>query len=505
MRAASFVRRAGCAIISRQVVAKELSMHIWARVAGVVVVVILLASFLAMPAFPLVLAPVERLLNGNFEDGFGPDGVAQGWVGIHQGESQLTWSAEHAEPAIFDGGSAQRLVIVRDAIQSDAGEEYIGVCQSVELTPGETYQLTIHGELLADGAPAGAGVAAQWGLDPDDGSDARAVPEWVDLPWQAAALNAPLGALRAYFTTFTAATARQTFCLRLYRAAGAPATQLALVMDGLSLRGSSPAPEAGVAGFRGPTVSITAPAFPVAGSPVFLHVLATHAAGVLSMRLFDNGTEVGRVERTAPATALEESFVWLPDQAGPHRLRAEASNQAGEVGMATQTVTVGEAMALVEAGGDAGELTPGWRVFSEGGQAAWGEDGRIRLEGSGKPLAGESCFAGIYREISGMRAGATYDLRIAGRLGEPQAGERWQAEYAIAWSDATQALQDLSRLNWQTLPWSVGGVGPLPMYTATLTGRAGQATLLLRVRRLIGAERCAGEWTVESVSLRGYQ
>ena len=289
--------------------------------------------------------------------------------------------------------------------------------------------------------------------------------------------------------------------MRLRRAAGASAKQLALILDGLSLRGSNPAPEAGVAGFRGPTVSITVPSFPVVGSPVFLHVLAAHAAGVLSVRLFDDGVEIGRVERTSPATALEESFVWTPQEAGPHHLRAEADNQAGEMGMATQTVTVGETMALVEAGA----VTPGWRVFSEGGQATWGADGRIQVAGSGKPLAGESCYVGIYRLIEGIRPGATYDIRIAGRLGEPQPGERWQAEYALAWSDAPQALASLGELNWQTLPWPVGGVGPLPMYTASLTGRAGQATLLLRARRLVGAERCAGEWTVESVSLRGYQ
>jgi len=476
-------------------------MRVLARLAGLAVGVGLIAFFLAVPALPLALAPPERLSNGNFEDGFAPDGVALGWQPFGWGESHLTWSAEREEPAVWDGAGAQRLTI--QANGEPAGiEEYVGIYQTVDVVAGETYQLTAHGAAHVDASASG--IAIQWGVNLRGGASWRTVDEWVDFPWTPANGAAALGALHAYATTLTATTPRLTLFLRARKPPAVPVRQLDLILDGLSLRGSRPAPEAGIAGFKGPVVSISAPAFPVIGGETLLRVDATHPAGVSEVRLFADGVEIGRIAPAAPATVLERSFTWMAETAGAHQLRAEARDAGGSVGMAWHAVTVGAVGELLRDGtfADAGVA---WQTVAAGGQATWGPAGRLRLAGAGRPLPGAACYAGIYQEIDGLRAGATYDLHLAGRLGAAQPAERWRAEYALAWTEARAALKAPAELDWRALPWPADEGQPPSYFAATVVAEAGHAMLLVRARRLWGASACEMELVLTFASLTGYR
>ncbi len=126
----------------------------------------------------------ELLQNGNFEAGFGEDGVALGWQAFRNDAATIIFAPELWQPAIHDGAAAQRITIT-EATQPN---RYAGIAQTVMVVPGKSYTLTLYGQVrstFGDVAKSNYGYRMQYAVDWRGGTDWQAIPDdqWIELPW----------------------------------------------------------------------------------------------------------------------------------------------------------------------------------------------------------------------------------------------------------------------------------------------------------------------------------
>ena len=503
-----------------------------ARIAGVLVGLALLAIFLAVPAIPLTIAPAERVTNGQFENGFDRDGVGRGWQSFDSGgRAEYVWQDEVWEPALWDGSHGQLIAIrISDGPAPDA-DHLAGIYQTIAVTAGETYQFSFHGALraLTDSRPAeGNDCRVQWGVDHAGGSDARAVEDWVDVPWFRLTGPEDPVLMDTYETSITAGGDRFTLFLRLRRAWNATTSHCRLNLDGISLRQGRLAIEAADAPVDGPVVTLVAPAYVAAGEPALLQLTCTDPTGIAAVILYDDGAEVDRIVYGGDILSAQAEFEWLPADAGPHLLRAEVISVAGRVGLASQSVAIGAQGEHIINGGfeegfGADGVAAGWRRFYTGSPVGYGWSEGIEVPTAGRTArsqritvstadwidAAQSRYAGVYQRVVGLRVGATYRLRIQGHLGASGSGANPLAadlQYGIDWS----AGSDPGRVNaWRDLPLSrfdgEAGVGIYHDFTETLVAPASSMTLYIRLKRPL--DEASGEiaLSLDDVNLTGYQ
>jgi hypothetical protein len=136
------------------------------------------------PPLAEVMAPVlsDRVRNGSFEGSFKDHSLASGWTAFDNGSAVFEFLDETWPPAVFDGTHAQRIQ-VREASQPD---RYAGLYQTVNVIPGETYELELYGQIRSgsgDIRVSQYGYRMQLGLDYAGGQDWMRVKEWIELPW----------------------------------------------------------------------------------------------------------------------------------------------------------------------------------------------------------------------------------------------------------------------------------------------------------------------------------
>ena len=131
-----------------------------------------------------IAAPIigERVRNGSFEDGFENQSVGREWAAFNNGGAVFEFLEETWPPAVLDGEYAQRIQ-VREATQLD---RYAGIYQTVSVVSGETYELTLNGQIRTGQGDINAsqyGYRMQLGIDYSGGQDWTAVDDWIELPW----------------------------------------------------------------------------------------------------------------------------------------------------------------------------------------------------------------------------------------------------------------------------------------------------------------------------------
>ncbi|MCB0360227.1 MAG: hypothetical protein KDD44_11345 [Bdellovibrionales bacterium] len=126
----------------------------------------------------------DILENGDFEEGFGDDGIGVNWQGFGTSSAVVNFTSESAVPFVESGESAQRISIDK-GVEPD---QYGGIYQKVEVTPGQVYTLTINGQIRSGFGSVDAssyGYRVQYAIDYDGGENWRAIPaeDWMELPW----------------------------------------------------------------------------------------------------------------------------------------------------------------------------------------------------------------------------------------------------------------------------------------------------------------------------------
>ncbi|MDI7277181.1 MAG: hypothetical protein QME94_14490, partial [Anaerolineae bacterium] len=109
--------------------------------------------------------------NGSFEEG-SVGGVGAGWTAFNNGgHSQYAFAIDSWKPVLWDGKCSQLIIIKGGGVETD---RYAGIQQTVEVVPGATYRLTIHGVVRSsEGSPtaSGYGYRVQWAIDHSGGTD----------------------------------------------------------------------------------------------------------------------------------------------------------------------------------------------------------------------------------------------------------------------------------------------------------------------------------------------
>jgi hypothetical protein len=184
-----------------------------------------------------VLATVynERVRNGGFEAGFKDHSLGLGWTAFSNGSAIFEFLDETWPPAVFDGEHAQRIQ-VREASQPD---RYAGIYQTVNVIPGETYDLILYGQIrtgTGDIRVSQYGYRMQLGLDYDGGQEWQAVEDWVELPWDEQPFESDLLFLYDYATPVVPSGPRLTIFIRAWNKWADPG-RVEYTLDGISLLG----------------------------------------------------------------------------------------------------------------------------------------------------------------------------------------------------------------------------------------------------------------------------
>ena len=152
---------------------------------ALVVLVVVASGVITLPRVFSLNGMGERLTNGNFEEGFAPDGVALGWKRFDNGgRASYGWYDETWNKAIYEGKHAQLIEINSFNWFPTDPDRYAGIYQTVSVVPGAAYQLTINALMRtteADMITSGYGYRVQYGIDYNGGQDWTAVATWIDI------------------------------------------------------------------------------------------------------------------------------------------------------------------------------------------------------------------------------------------------------------------------------------------------------------------------------------
>jgi hypothetical protein len=179
------------------------------------------------------------LKNGDFEAGFGDNGVAIQWEPFKNDAVTAHYSRD-TFPYVVDGSSAQR-ISVADAARND---RYAGIYQQVDVIPNQVYTLELHGQIrsgLGDVSLSSYGYRMQYAISLAGGTHWQDIPNenWVELPWDEQMLNSPNTNFVDYSTEIKSTNNKLTVFVRAWNKWADPGLA-EYTLDDLSLVGPTP-------------------------------------------------------------------------------------------------------------------------------------------------------------------------------------------------------------------------------------------------------------------------
>lgn len=504
------------------------------RVLFSALLVALIAAVIAVPGIQLAGGATERLANGGFEEGFRftPIGqVGNGWSWfISGGEATYGFYDETWGPVVYEGEHSQLIEIsTHDRLRSDP-DRYAGIYQTVAVVPGETYELSLYGMLRAlEGDPdrEDYNYRVQYGVDYDGGTDWMEVDNWMEIPWDTVHPRLTPGTMDSYFTTITAAGPRLTLFVRAWKKWGTTDRELNVNLDAISLKGALPA-ETGA-----PSVSLTAPEYPVIGWSHTVTVVSSNDVGITKLEFFDDGDLVDSVNYEIGLLSLNHDFAWTPASVGSHTLKVTAHDAGGATATRTTTVLVGEEGQFLsngdfEGGFEAaarGMVGIGWGWFDNSGDASYGsydetwppviQEGEhsqlIEINTYDRGGSDVDRYAGIYQRVTGLTPGATYKLVLHGMLRvNADDPDRSGHNYLVQWGYDPEAGIDWTAVdNWVEIPWDDVhprlDPGEMDSYEVSFEAPSSEITFFIHARKKWGTASRELNVNLDAISLAGYK
>jgi hypothetical protein len=493
----------------------------------------LLAAVFAVPGIQLAGGATERLTNGDFEKGFRstPAGfVGDGWHWFHNGgEATYGFYDDTWTPVLYDGQHSQLIEINTFCRGGSDPDRYAGIYQTVAVTPGETYELSLHGMLRAledDPDRTGYNYRVQYGVDYNGGTDWSAVDNWIEIPWDTVHPRLSPGAMDSYSTGITATSNRLTLFVRVWKKWGTASRELDVNLDAISLKGAMPTSKGE------PSVSFTVPPYLVAGWTYTIPVHSSSDVGIISLELL-HSRQIGWVQYDVGVLNIDHNFTWTPEKPGRYRLQALAVDSAGKWGIHTVNVQVGEEGQFL-LNGDfeggfrrvaVGMVGENWAWFHNGGEATYGYydetwppviyDGQhsqlIEINTFCRGGSDPDRYSGIFQVVSGLTPGATYRLSLYGMLrtlSNDDDGEVFG--YRVQWGYNPSNVTDWKIVdNWVEIPWDTVytrlSPGEMEGYEATFVAPSDQITLFIRAWKKWGTVSRELDVNLDGITLTGYK
>jgi hypothetical protein len=494
----------------------------------------LLAAVVAVPGIQLAGGATERLANGGFEEGFystpvGLVGNGWGWFDnggrVEYGFYDETWA-----PVVAKGAHSQMIEVNTFGQAGTEADRYAGIYQKVAVVAGENYELALQGMLRAmedDPDRSGYNYRVQLGVDYNGGTDWTAVDNWVELPWDTVYPRLSPGPMDSYSTTIKATSSYLTLFIRGWKKWATTDREIDVNLDAISLKGAMPTDNAA------PTLSFTAPAFPVADWSYRISVKGSNDVGITKLSFYEDGTLLKTVTFDVGVLSLSHTFAWTPQAAGSHTLKVVAEDAAGKTASQQATVAVGEDAQFVTNGGfedgfdtiPLGHVGKGWGWFYNDARTTYGfyddtwppvvyagkHSQMIELNTTDRAEADPNRYAGIYQRVKGLTAGATYKLSLHGMLralsDDPDLKD---FSYRVEWGFDPAGGTDWTAVdNWVEIPWNVVysrlDPGAMDSYLADLEAPSSEITLFIRVWKKWSTLGRELDVNLDSVALHGYK
>ena len=205
----------------------------------------LLALLVGVLVLPSIAGPADNLaVNGDFEGGFGVNGVAFGWQKFDNGgEMTASWHDDTWAPVVYDGAHSQLIEINTICRGASDPNRVAGIYQTLAVTPGTTYQVCLHGmlrSLAGDPDPQSWGYTANLGIDQNGGTDWSALKaeDWTDIPWDMVyPRTAPGDEMDSFCMNVAAKSNSLTLFVRLWKKWPTAGREVLLNVDGITFKG----------------------------------------------------------------------------------------------------------------------------------------------------------------------------------------------------------------------------------------------------------------------------
>ena len=184
-------------------------------------------------------SPSNLVANGNFEAGFGPDGVGLSWYRFDNGglATYVFWD-DAWDSVVFDGEHSQGIEICALGQGSTDPDRYAGIYQIVNVVPGTSYQFTMHGMVRSTvGGPHASGYEyrMQVGFDFSGGINPWAPSVvWTDVNFPHYSRTTP-GPFGGFHTTVTATGWQLTVFIRGWKKWSTGGWEVDFNIDDISL------------------------------------------------------------------------------------------------------------------------------------------------------------------------------------------------------------------------------------------------------------------------------
>jgi hypothetical protein len=183
--------------------------------------------------------------NGNFEQGFGPFGVADHWTAFdNNGQAHYVWYEDTWPPVVHSPTHSQLIEISTMSLTASDHDRYAGIYQTVNVPSGGYYTLSFYGMLRvreddpvlpSNGGIGLPGYLAQWAIVAD-GNCLRPVsdPAYTNVNFALFPRLSP-GAMQYYTTTVNLASGAQTLCIRVWKQWGITQREVDFNVDDVRL------------------------------------------------------------------------------------------------------------------------------------------------------------------------------------------------------------------------------------------------------------------------------
>ncbi len=445
---------------------------------------LLALALLGGVAFVTTASYINVLDNGDFEHGFshqpGCGIVGNGWhCFTNGGAANYGFYDEVWDRVIASGAHGQLIKIDAKGIGAPDADRFAGIYQTVPVVDWTEYQLYLKGMIRTtslSGDPWRYRV--QVGFTQGIHADWTRVDNWADVGWDTYFERTSPGGLSDYGTTVMAKDDYMTVYIRVWKKWGIPEEELDINFDYISLSGRAPWHR--LPGYT-PTTQTTAPA-PYNPAP--------------SNPAPSNAGTGGPVTVIHPAPASGGAVCTGPDL---------IYNGTFEYGFNRVAI---------------GHIGKGWGAFTNGGAANYGFYdemwNRVVVDGAHGQLieinnknlnpADPNRYAGIYQRVTGLHAGATYELTVNGLLrGANEDVDEYR--YEALWGYTAH-----NDINWQNVNnWAGMNLGPIydrvdpgPMatYRVRFTAPAASMVLFITGLKKWGVLNSEMDLNFDAISLR---
>ena len=188
----------------------------------------------------------DLLTNGSFEEGFDENGVGSGWTAYSNKGAVYAWIDE-IQPKHVSHGTHAQLMRVMGPGEPD---RFVGLYQTVEVIPGETYTLSLHGLIRSSTAMSDRttyGHRIQWAID--DGSSKNWYEmnqdwaAWTDTGWNDVTLDAKVAPVNAFSDRVTFENQEVTLYVRGWTKWPILGSEARFYIDGIFFEGPIPGSE----------------------------------------------------------------------------------------------------------------------------------------------------------------------------------------------------------------------------------------------------------------------